>query len=74
LFETIGVLLKKEPTALFILAFDSRRDVPVTIDYVLQEAEHAGLVYEKTSNDLYLFRWSEVSLLLSSSSSGVVVP
>jgi hypothetical protein len=70
LFETINVLLKKEPTAIFILAFDSRRDVPVTIDYVLQEAEQAGLVYEKTSNDLYLFRWSRGSLL-SSSASGV---
>jgi hypothetical protein len=45
LWETVRVLLKKQD-GIFVFAFDARRDVPVTIDYVLAEAIQAGFCYE----------------------------
>lgn len=56
-----------ERNGVFLFAFDSRRDVPVTIEYVLQEADLAGFVYEALSDDLYKFRWKDQSMLSSES-------
>lgn len=57
LWETVQILLERD--GVFLFAFDSRRDVPVTIEYVLLEAKNAGFEYETICDDLYKFRWRE---------------
>jgi len=60
LFETIQTLLNK-PNGIFVFAYCSRRQVPVTIGMVLKHATNAGFSYQLEEEVdgifVYSFRW-----------------
>ena len=67
LWETVNLLLSRHEEAVFIMAY-AQRDVPVTIDIVLQAADNAGLTYELVDENpqgniwVYHFRWKREQL------------
>eukprot|EP00977_Amphora_coffeiformis_P021244 scaffold9085_cov215-Amphora_coffeaeformis.AAC.12 len=61
LWETVALLLKKTASAVFIMAY-AKRDVPVTIQDVLNAADVAGFTHQVTAEDpqgiwVYEFKW-----------------
>lgn len=67
LWETVQLLLARHEEAVFVMAY-AKRDVPVTIDMVLEAAEEAGfsneLVDENPEGNIwvYNFRWKKDQL------------
>ena len=59
LWETVRLLLSRD--GVFLFAYCSRRDVPVTIDLVLQASTDAGFSHDCVDDRdgvlVYLFRW-----------------
>ena len=67
LWETVSMLLEKTADAVFVMAY-ARRDVPVTIQDVIQAGNHAGFDAKLMAEDpsgiwVYEFRWKEEYLL-----------
>lgn len=67
LWETVSLLLNRHEGAVFVMAY-AQRDVPVTIDMVLQAAKKAGFSYELVDENpegniwVYNFRWKKEEL------------
>jgi Lysine methyltransferase len=62
LWETIRLLLSRSTTSKFIMAYFARREVNVTIEFVLSYAEGAGFTYELVEEDpegvrIFVFQW-----------------
>ena len=62
LWETVALLLKRSPTSQFVMAYCSKREVPVTIDQVLEGATSAGFSYHRVFENeegilIYRFQW-----------------
>lgn len=63
LWETVQELLRRTPEAVFVMAY-ARRDVPVTIDMVLEHAEECGFNHKLVDEHpegiwVYEFRWKD---------------
>ena len=62
LWETVRMLLSRNATSRFVMAYYARRDVNVTIEFVLSHAEGAGFTYEMVEEDpegvrVFVFQW-----------------
>lgn len=71
LWETVAMLLQRTADAVFIMAY-AQRDVPVTIQDVLEAADQAGFDHQLVAEDpqgiwVYEFRWKKQQLLTQSS-------
>lgn len=63
LWETVRLLLRRTGDAFFLMAY-ARREVPVTIDMVLEAANQAGFCYNLVDEDpkgiwIYKFWWKQ---------------
>jgi len=68
LWETVKLLLRKSKEAVFIMAY-AKRDVPVTIDMVLEAAGTAGFSHALVDENpegiwVYEFRWKEEMVVI----------
>ena len=66
LWETVSLLLKKTKSAVFIMAY-AKRDVPVTIQHVLDTAKNNRFTYTLVAEDpkgiwVYEFKWKQEQL------------
>ena len=69
LWETVSLLLQRSAAAVFILAY-AKRDVPVTIEDVLDAADAAGFRYQLKAEDpdgiwVYEFQWKPEQFVMA---------